>query len=266
MRNAHRTVTRTTLRGPFRCPTRSTLRGRRRGPDDLSQALTAFGRAIRAHRRLARLAPRFFDSAVRDREAENRAERRRWMATWEPYIAKAYGVEPRLPVADDELPPLPSAQIQSEVDLKLAEREMCMVAGRAAMDRWQQRQPHAVMSWNRMVRLLKIGFDFGNLACGLDTPNPLPEKIAYDYELTDLKRGYGHEPETPPVADVAGVSPFQNSESGGASVPASRSESDGNPPSIPASGPGGSPQEPPASPPRCDAWSRWARTMRRMRC
>ena len=82
-----------------------------------------------AHRRVARLAPSFFDSAVRDREAENRAERRRWMATWEPYIAKAYGVEPRPPATDDELPPLPSVKIQREVDLKLAEREMWMGAG-----------------------------------------------------------------------------------------------------------------------------------------
>jgi hypothetical protein len=27
---------------------------------------------------------------------------------------------------------------------------------------------------------------------GLDSPNPLPEKITYDYSLTDLKRAYGH--------------------------------------------------------------------------
>lgn len=253
-----RKTIRSAPRKPFRCPNRSALRGRRRGPDDLSQALTAFGRAIRAHRRLARIAPSFFDSAVRDREAVNRAERRRWMASWEPYIAKAYGVEPRPPAATNDLPPLPSAQIQREVDLKLAEREICMVAGHAAMERWRQRQPHAVMSWSRMVRLLKIGFDFGNLACGLDSPNPLPEKIAYDYELTDLKRAYGHEPETTAVAGTA-PEPVAPPVAGGASVPASRStSSDSDESGVP-------PQEPPANPPRCDAWSRWARTMRRMR-
>jgi hypothetical protein len=263
-----RRITRTTLRRPFRCQTRSSLRGRRRGPDDLAQALTAFGRAIRAHRRLARLAPRFFDSAVRDREAENRAERRRWMATWEPYIAAAYGVKERPPVAEHEVPRLPSAKIQRKVELKLAEREMCMVAGRAAMERYQQRQPHAVMSWSRMVRLSKIGFDFGNLACGLDSPNPLPEKIAYDYELTGLKRSYGLEPETPAVADGAVGRPQ--------GLLANLSASEGNPPSVPAGGAGGlasrspSADLPPAAPsppvpPRCDAWSRWARTMRRMR-
>jgi len=263
----YRRITRSTLRRPFRCPNRSSLRGRRRGPDDLSQALTAFGRAIRAHRRLARLAPSFFDSAVRDREAENRAERRRWMATWEPYIAKAYGVEPRPPATDDELPPLPSVKIQREVDLKLAEREMWMGAGQAAMDRWQQRQPHAVMSWSRMVRLLKIGFDFGNLACGLDSPNPLPEKIVYDYELTDLKRAYGDELDTTADAEAASVpvAPSVSSAPAAMSIPIAPV----TPPA--ASGAVGSPQEPPVSnggPPqgaRCDAWSRWARTMRRMR-
>ncbi len=253
----YRRITRTTLRSPFRCLNRSALRGRRRGPDDLSQALTAFGRAIRAHRRLARLAPHFFDSAVRAREALNRAEQRRWMDTWEPALARAYGVEPHPPVATVELPPLPSAHIQKEVDLKLAEREMCLVAGHAAMERYQQRQPHAVMSWSRMVRLFKIGFDFGNLACGLDSPNPLPEKIAYDYELTDLKRGYGVEPETPAVTVVTSgpVVPSVSDARVATSPPVA--------PVSPAAAGGtdvGSPQGP-----RCDAWSRWARTMRRMR-
>jgi hypothetical protein len=175
---------------------------------------------------------------------------------------------------DDELPPLPSPRIQKEVEFKLAEREMCMVAGREAMDRYQQRQPHAVMSFSRIARLLKIGFDFGKLACGLEIINPLPEKITYDYELTDLKRAYGHEPETPEVAN----------ETGGASVPASRSPSADMMPA--ASGAGGPPQGLPASRspgecnppsvqagdvgvppqgPRCDAWSRWDRTMRRMK-
>ena len=264
---AHRLIGRITLRRPLRGSNRSTLRGHRRGPDDLSQALTAFGRAIRAHRRLARLAPSFFDSAVRDRETENRAERRRWMATWEPYIARAYGVEPRPPGTDDELPRLPSVKIQREVDLKLAEREMCIIAGREAMERYQQRQPHAVMSWSRMVRLLKIGFDFGNLACGLDSPNRLPEKIAYDYELTDLKRAYGQELETPamglaaPVSassatvamdpPIAPVPPPAPPEGSGFGPPGS-----GNPDLARAA------PSPPV-PPRSDVWSRWARFQRR---
>jgi hypothetical protein len=186
-----------------------------------------------------------------------------------PHLARACGVEPRPPAATVDLPPLPSTKIQKEVDLKLAERELCMVSGDAAMERHRQRQPHAVMSWSRMVRLLKIGLDFGNLALGLDSPNPLPDLITYDYELTDLKRGYGLEPETPAVAVAASV-PVAPSAAGGASVPASRPP-DADMVSAAGGTDVGSPQGLPASrggPPqgaRCDAWSRWARTMRRMR-
>ena len=83
---------RKTLRRTCRSPTTRTWRALARStvrslsgcsprPNDLSQALTAFGRAIRCHRRLAKLAPRFFDSTVINREARERDERRRWMAT-----------------------------------------------------------------------------------------------------------------------------------------------------------------------------------------
>jgi len=269
---AYRLIGRTTLRSTFRCSNRSALRVRRRGPDDLSQALSAFGRAIRAHRQLARLAPSFFDSAVRDREAENRAELRRWMATWEPYIARAYGVKECPPRKDDELPRLPSAKIQRKVEFKLAERKMCMEAGHEAMERYRQRQPHAVMSLSRMARLLEIGFDFAKLACGLEIINPLPEKITYDYELKNLKRSYPVKADTPPVAGGAN--------SGGASVPASRPASVDSlpPPVLHSLGEGGSANSQPSTinspsagagvPPqgaRCDAWSRWARVMHKMR-
>ena len=203
MHHAYRRITRSTLRRPVRCLNRSSFRGRRRGPDDLSQALTAFGRAIRAYRRLARLAPHFFDTALRDREALNRAEQRRWMALWEPALARVYGTEPKLPDPEDALPPLPSAKIQRKVDLKLAEREMCMIAGHAAMERYRQRRPHEVMSLSRMARLLSLAFDYKRLACGLETINPPPDLITYDYELTDLKRAYGQpDVPTPPPAAV----------------------------------------------------------------
>ncbi len=243
------------MRRRGRCLNRRCLRGRRHGPGDLSQALTALGRALRAHRRLARLAPSFFDSAVVDREAENRAERRRWMATWEPFIARAYGGEPHPPKADNELPLLPSPRIQREVERKLAEREMCLVAGRIAMERYKQRQPHALMSWSRMARLLDIGFEFRKLACGLEIINPVPEKITYDYDLTDFKRGYGHKLEAPAKHAVVPVPVTPASPSSAAIVPDLP---------VPSSLPLAAAPSPPA-PPRCDASSRWARQLRRMK-
>jgi hypothetical protein len=249
--NTHRKTTRLILRHPIRNRNRRCLRGRRRGPGDLSQALTALGRAVRAHRRLARFAPSFFDSAVVAREAENRAEQRRWMASWEPALAQAYGGAPRSPGLTHELPPLPSPRLQREVDRQLAEREMWLAAGHAALERHQQRQPHALLSWSRMARLLQLGFDFGKLACGLESPNPVPEKLVYDYELTDLQRAYGFQPATPAVAAAASV-PAPSASASAAAV---------------AMDPQAAPALPPAPPvpPRCDAWSRWARTRHRMK-
>lgn len=259
--NSHRRNVRGILRRTVRGLNRSCLRGRRRGPDDLSQALTAFGRAIRAHRRLARLAPRFFDAAVIDRERENRAERRRWMALWEPMIAKIYGVEPQPPTADDELPPLPPPRTERAVDLQLAELESWLAAGQAAFDRYQRRQPHALPSLSRLARWLRIACDFKQLVLGLDSKNPLPEKITYDYEFTDLKRAYGGETKVG-GANAGDAASFPKTggavESGAASFPASRPETAADSQVSAALAPA---SDPPVQR-RCDAWSRWARLCR----
>ena len=42
----------------------------------------------------------------------------------------------------------------------------------------------------RLARLMDLALDLKKLALGLDSPNPLPDKITY--ELTNLKRAYGH--------------------------------------------------------------------------
>ena len=89
MKLGHRKLIRRTWHTTIRSVNRSCVRVCWRAPDDLGAALTAFDRALRAHRRLAKLAPRFFDTAVIDREAENRAGQRRWMAAWAPALARA---------------------------------------------------------------------------------------------------------------------------------------------------------------------------------
>ena len=190
MKLHHRKLIRRAWRTTFRSVNHSCVRVRWRAPDDLGDALTAFGRALRARRRLAKLAPRFFDEAVIDREAYNRAEQRRWMATWEPVLARVYGVAHAAPAPTNELPPLPPPRIQRAVDRQLAAWQLWMEIGRAAMQRQQQRHPHAILSLIRLVRLTEQALDFKKLALGLDSPNPLPDKITY--ELTNLKRAYGH--------------------------------------------------------------------------
>ena len=246
MKSRHRKTVRTTLRRPFRGLNRPCLRGRRQGPDDLSQAFTAYGRAVRAHRRLARLAPRFFDVAVIDREQENRAEQRRWMALWEPILAKAYGVDPQPPSDAVELPPLPPPRIQKAVDRQLAELHFWMAAGHAALERHQQQQPHAIPSLSKLARWLDLALNFKKLALGLDSKNPLPMKISYDYEFTNLKRSYGHlDVPTAPAATVPACH-----------LPPG---CDAQPPTILPAAP-----DLPAIP-RCDAWSRLARQSRKQR-
>ena len=192
MKLGHRKLIRRTWHTTIRSVNRSCVRVCWRAPDDLGAALTAFGRALRAHRRLAKLAPRFFDQAVIDREASNRAEQRRWMATWEPILARVYGVAHATPAPTDDLPALPPLRTQRAVDHQLATLRWWMEAGRSAMERQQQRHPHALLSLTRLARLTELAFDFKKLALGLDSPNPLPEAISYDYALTNLKRAYGH--------------------------------------------------------------------------
>lgn len=188
----YRNPTRSTLRTTVRSVNRAHRRIRWRTPDDLGAALAAWGRAVRAHRRLVRLAPRFFDPAVVDREAENRAEQRRWQATWEPDLARVYGVSPQAPTGDEETPRLPPHHIQHAVERQLAKWQFWMEASRAARKRHNQRHPHALRSLGRVARMMQLAIDFGNLAAGLDSPNSLPERLTYDHHCTDLKRAYGH--------------------------------------------------------------------------
>ena len=192
MKLDHRKLIRRAWRTTIRSVNRSCVRVRWRAPDDLGDALTAFDRALRAHRRLAKLAPRFFDHAVIDREAENRAEQRRWMATWEPALARAYGVAHGTPSPANELPSLPPPRIQRAVERQLVAWRLWMEVGRVARERHQQRHPHALPSLTRLARLMEQAFEFKKLALGLDSPNPLPGKITYDDDWTDLKRAYGH--------------------------------------------------------------------------
>jgi hypothetical protein len=253
------------MRRAFRNCNRRCLRGRRRGPSDFNQALTAYRRALRANRRLARLAPQFFDAAVIQREAENRAERRRWMATWEPALAKVYGREARAPDYDaEEKPPLPPPHIQRKVDHLLAELPLWMNAGDIALQRHQRRHPHGLLSLSQMARLLDVGFALRKMACGMDSPNELPEKITYDYELTDLKRAYGHLI-SPTESDKGKDAPVPSSATTDSQPAADSSVAaavDLLPPPTPESVP--SAPQPPA-PLRCDAWSRWARQRRSLK-
>lgn len=256
---------RPTIRWVSRCVVRrrqrATVRVRWRGPDCLGEALAAFRRAIRAHGRLARLAPSFFDAAVVDRERENRLAQQRWLEMWEPCLARAYGVEPEPVRLADASPRLPSARTCHAVERHLAQRELWFEAGRLAMERYRRRYPHDLPGLPRLARLLQLALDLKKLALGLDSPNQLPEKITYDYGLTDWQRAYGRSVDPPSSSGVAAATgpaaTAADSTPGSASVILIGAEPDAA--AVPAVSADSS-----ASPaPRCDAWSRLARRLRR---
>jgi hypothetical protein len=197
-RSLFRSTVRRNLRSHVRCLDRLCIRnlfGSRSGPDDFAQALTAFARAIRAHRRLARLAPEVFDATEVDRLARRRKEDAEWMALWEPALNQAYGSSPQ-----EKSPCAPSpAEPQlswSPRTLRAVEREFAswrfwMSAGKLAMARHKQRRPHALPSLTRVARLLEIAFDFAHLACGAPISKAELESSGHEQALADLKRIYG---------------------------------------------------------------------------
>jgi len=191
LRRPARLARRSLVRGLGRRLDRACLRpSRRSGPSDLSQALTAFSRAIRCHRQLARLAPRFFDSSVVQPEALDREERRRWMALWEPTLARVYGCEPDPVPLDDDLPPLPSLSVQRAVERELAAWSSWLEAGSLAL-RHQERHPHRLLSLNQIVRLLRVAGDLKALVFGDSASGSPVEPCDHRQVWADLERAYG---------------------------------------------------------------------------
>ena len=156
------------------------------------------------------VAPRFFDTAVVDREKQDRAERKRWTALWLPTLNKVYGLDPNTPEPpdpSDQPPPLPSPRVQRVVEVELAKLQTWMEAGRIAMRTHRQRHPHGMMSLSQIARLLRIGIDFGKLACGLDLTKPLPPPLKYDEAsiLADIERAYPQKSEPIELSPVVQV-------------------------------------------------------------
>ena len=171
------------------------LPGFQRGPSHLSQAITAMNRAIRAHRRLSRLAPEIFDSTEVNRLAHRRRQDAEWQAVWEPALIEVYGPSPpeesrRNALVDQ--PQLPRcARTRRVIEREYAEWQFWMEATHLAMERYEQRQPHALPSICQLARLIDAAMMLGRLACG--SFNPASEPPAHAQALTDLKRAYGPE-------------------------------------------------------------------------
>ena len=91
------------------------------------------------------------------------------MATWEPILDKVHGPSrdpDQRPRETDDFPPLPGLRTRQAVERELAGCNCWMALGRLALARHKLRRPHALPTFNQLACLLRIGFDFGRLACG----------------------------------------------------------------------------------------------------
>src|SRR5678816_3973277 len=116
--------------------------GYRRGPDDLAQSLTAFNRAIRAHRRMAKLAPHLFDATEMNRVEQRKKEDTEWRALWEPAL-EVYGHSTEKwpePVYHMPLSPQTLRAVDRHYDLW----RFWMDIGSEALARFQRRRPYAL--------------------------------------------------------------------------------------------------------------------------
>lgn len=187
----HRRACRPASRSTVRRATHTAIRTRWRAPDDLGAALTCFRRAIRAHRRLARLAPRFFDFALLERERREQEARRHWLDSCHAALLKIYGTAPDpLPPLPD-LPPLPPPRTQVAVERELVSCLAWLAIGGDALRRFQARAPRVPVSLSRLVRLIETASALGRLATGADSPQPQTEPSVYDKAWADLERIYG---------------------------------------------------------------------------
>lgn len=166
-------------------------------PNYLVQALQALYRVTCCQRRLARLAPAYFDAGVVLARALDQVERRKQMDLWLPALEKVYGPfteAERQKYIDDlyALPPLPSPKVQREVDLECARFDLWLASAEMALDASRRHQPHKLPSLGQIARLLSLASDLGRLACGLETRTQLPSDFSLVRSFQEnLERAYG---------------------------------------------------------------------------
>ena len=157
---------------------RSATGGRRPRPaHQLALAVRAFQKAIRARRRLLRLAPDLFDRAVADQEAEEQQMAASLQTELRHSLAKVYGSEDDPVKAPGPGDPSTSRWPRSRrklqaMDQEMAQYDVWLQVGREALRRFQRRQPHASLGLGDICRLLKVADDLGRLATGLESARP----------------------------------------------------------------------------------------------
>ena len=188
-RNLNRRLNRPLTR---RC-SRRLVRRIGRGPrvDQLRQALAAFGRAVRARRRLVKLAPECFDAALTPRLADEPRLAERRHRELDAALLNVYGQsEPHRCETNDRCGNGAetvrfSRRRFHQIEVALVEYEAWMEAGRQSFARYRWWQPYRRVGLRTISRLIDVATQFGRLACGTDV-NPVTNRLLKDKADFDL--------------------------------------------------------------------------------
>ena len=187
-------------------PSIRNLSGFHAGRRDLSRALSAFRRAIHAHRRLAVLHPEVFDATESERFDRRRAADAEWRAMWEPALNKVYGTSGgnNWPNPLDDFPEPPrSSRTRRAIEREFAAWRFWMDIGSLAFKRYNQRPSRALISLGQIARILEIGFDFARLV--VSKPGAISdEEFSHAQALADLERAYGQPLPDEDTSDASG--------------------------------------------------------------
>jgi len=148
-------------------------------PNYIGMALRAWRHAIRARRKLMKLAPEIWDMGVVKRLARERAEDEKLQAEMRAAIARVYGV------SEADLPPPPNhdpfswkrtAQTKRAIERAESEREFWLHMADLAYEQFQSRRPHGWLTLSQIADLLDVASQLGRLATGLETFDHEPEQ------------------------------------------------------------------------------------------
>lgn len=197
------------LRRNTRCHLRR-VRGGKVRDNSVRDALKAFRLAIRAHRRLIKLAPDLYDHARRSFLAAERAEAERNRDEWLSVVREVYGPDAvdrqrsRWPIPEPS--PL-SSPTQRLLDQELADLEFWLAAAKEALSRAMKLDASSSMDLSMIARLVDTAGTLGRLSAGLETHWLPPEPVA-NSELTfeeALRKIYGSPEDKSECTDATAV-------------------------------------------------------------
>ena len=143
------------------------------GPNHVVNALAAFRRAIRAHRRLMKLAPDRFDYGIVRQNALMREKEEKRLAELEKDISKVYGVTEFTPEAARALRPDFSKKRNPRTERVIAREvetwQAWLDAGSESLALARKENQWSRMSVASVCGLLETASTLGRLSTGLET-------------------------------------------------------------------------------------------------